>query len=231
MPAAAAAVAALAAVLFAAAPVTLRYVLKDGEKTRYHNTGTITGPGLGGGTVEEKSTSEETTAVKKDSGGVVVTTRILSRAVTYNGMDVPGVEASAFPLVETTLDRTGTVTAYKPLGAFPAPADPKIQETLAFAGSLGLPDKPVSPGETWTLTLPNRFIAGKTFTSTLTYVGRETVDGKPTDRVRQVWTMDLPDNKGTLKGDLTLYLEAETGRKLKATGTISGLPDRSVRAR
>lgn len=174
--------------------------------------------------VEEKSTNEETTTVTKD-GGVLVTTRVLSHAVTYNGMDVPGVEASAFPVIETTFDRTGTVTAYKPLGAFPAPADPKIQEALAFAGSLGLPDKPVSPGETWTLTLPNRLMAaGKTFTSTLTYVGRETVDGKPADRVRQVWAMDLPDNKGTLKGDLTLYLEAETGRKFKGAGTISGLP-------
>lgn len=207
----------------AAAPVTLRFVSKEGEKSRYQNTGTITGPGLGGGTVEQKSTNEEKTTVTKE-GGALVTTRVLSHAVTYNGMEVPGVDASAFPVVETTFDRSGTVTAYKALGAFPAPADPKIQEALTFTGSLGLPEKPVSPGETWTLTLPNRLIAGKTFTSTLTYVGRETLDGRPADRLHQVWAMDLPDNKGTLKGDLTLYLEAETGRKLKATGTVSGLP-------
>ena len=100
------------------APVTLRLVYKDGEKSRYQNTGTITGPGLGGGTVEEKSANEETTAVT-EKGGALVTTRVLSHAVTYNGMEVPGVEASAFPVVETTFDRAGTVTAYKARGAFP----------------------------------------------------------------------------------------------------------------
>lgn len=210
-----------------AEPVTLRLAYKAGQKDRYRNTGTVSGAGLGGGSATENTTSEEAVASVKEDGSAVVETRIVSYAITFNGMQVPGAPAaSSFPVTKTTLNKAGTVTAYKVEGTFPGPSDPKIQEALTFAGSLGLPGKPVSPGESWTLTLPNKLSASGNMSSTVTYVGRETLDNKPADRVREVWTLDLPSDKGggQIKGDLTLYLEPDTGRKLKTVGTITGLP-------
>ena len=207
----------------AAAKVTLRVAFKEGQKDRYRSVATVSGAALGGGEALETLVAEETVTTVKDKAATVET-RFAEYKITFNGMDVGAPPASAFPVVAVTSDERANLSGYKIVsGAFPESLDPAVQEAMAYAATLALPEKPVAPGETWTVELDNRMVSGKKYSMTLTYVGRETLGGKMADKIKQVYAIPTADG-GTLKGDMTVYLEAGTGRKLKLAGTFDGVP-------
>lgn len=208
----------------AAAPVTLKFAPKSGQTIRYQNIITVTGDGLGGGEIQQIVTTRETVTGVKEDGTSTTEATVEQMAIVFNGqeIDTGGIQ---LPVTVVGRDKNGAVLSYTLKGSAPAGSDPRVQEAMVRLSSLTPPAKPLVPGDTWKTTVKNTMVAGKEVAVTLTYVGREVVGGTPLDRVRFVWSMETPNGGAPIKGDVVQYLEPETGRRIKMTGTVENLPN------
>jgi hypothetical protein len=204
-----------------AVSVTLKLAPKEGEVHRYRSVARVSSPALGGADVEETTVARETVTKVAADGAATAETVIESRKATYNGMDAPGPDIATLPRVTATTDKAGNIVNYKLTGILP-PGSSELQEALAYASSLNLPDRPLHPGDTWTAEVDNRLVKDKKVKSEFTYLGTEKVGEIEANKIKQVYAMDTPE--GTLKTDFTLYLDPATGNKLKAVGTITDFP-------
>jgi hypothetical protein len=206
----------------ASKPVHLKLRFKEGDVHRYRSVATISSPALGDGDARESSVSRETVTRVNPDGSAVIETVLETHQVLFNGSEIPSGDVAAFPKTVITMTPAAKLSEYKLVGTWPGGGD--LQRALAAAGSMSFPDKPLRAGETWAVETDNPVVAGKKIKSAFTYVGGEVVAGNEADRIRQVFELDLPGAATPLKADLTLFLDKETGRRVKVTGKLDDVP-------
>jgi len=205
----------------------------------------------------EQTTVLRFTVKEKTQDQVVLEERIESmkvrdaaRSGTVDDRTIQQMQGASFTV---TLGPKGDVVkfaGYEPLLKGLAGDDLKIRNTIQAAMTEDalkksareafafLPDKPVNPGATWERTSEDALgpLGAMSRTATYTYVGTETVDGRPLDKI--TWTAHVtyapPMNKnppgsflvksGKLEVDDskgTLYFDAAAGRLARSAMTMT----------
>lgn len=227
-------------------PVTLRYAYKPGQALLYaftDSSSSATKTGDRPEVTEYRQTSSGTVrkAVVSSTGGQGVIDETPMKASSER-TDARGTTTQLLPAVTRryTFTTAGKVLRTERI----APGAKPDASTRPFDGfAFSLPEKPVSPGASWTEALRVIGLDGNPINvkATSTYRGPKTRSGHPADQIDVVFSSAFTATgtgvaapiEGSLKGAATYYLARDLGQEvesstqltivLKGTGTVDGV--------
>ncbi len=159
---------------------TIKYT--KGATSRVRQRATITGD-AGGNEINIllKAVTKRDVKDVAENGDATIATTTESRALSFNGMDLPD-DPSSYPVVTQTVSSKGLLVKQSIENS--QQGGEALEKALAMVSQTPVPDKPVKPGDTWKTDIDNRFVEGKKVTVTSTLIGSEKVSGIDTVRVK-----------------------------------------------
>ena len=192
-----------------ATPVSWTMQHKRGEKKQFRATATIVGnTGQGPITLVLKAVQKREISKVEPTGGLNWISTPVTQTLTFNDQEIQ--DKSVKFVTMTVVNDKGIVTDLKADAS--GQSIDTIQEFSAVMTSTPVPPKPVKVGDTWMGDFSGKVFKGRKFLVTYTYLGRETLFGKNTCKIKAQG--DLPINTGEkdlAKMTGTLNIDPESG--------------------
>jgi len=198
--------------------VTLARTVKSGDVVEYK---IVTNAEVLGGEAVVTQKSKVTVKEVKPNGDVVWVTETSEGKITFGGMEQ---EMPAQPPVTEIRSKTGRLVEYNRPEVQGGLTTAELEKAMSAMSETLLPEKPVAPGETWTVELDNPAVKDKKITVKTTFVGTEKVGEADAWKVQQKAEADADDKGAKLLIETTAFLDPATGLPVKSETKVSNLP-------
>ena len=170
--------------------------------------------------------NKETVKEIKQTGDAVIVRENESTKMELNGSPQ---DAPTNPPVTFTYDKSGKLVDYKSgnAGGF---FDPGVEQLLAIAHNILMPDKAVKKDDKWENELDDPAVKNKKMTLKGAFLGTEKRDGKDLWKVKQSLEAPIDDAGGKATFEITALLDPADGQVVHAEGAVKDLPTTQVGA-